>query len=202
MIADEHGERSPSGMMRSFALHVIALSICIFANNFEHSSCTSTEDETPALEDLQQMLSTEEKIWLTMATYDTKPRNCIYWEKNGLNSTDYDFYYGSKVTGSDSNRGVSTGKTHKLAKIGYLDEVPYPVMIIRGHEEEEEQAKVYLLPYWLESEKCFILLNQDGECEQYTWESMISKRHECNKVFFDTCGPWNYPVFKPSCLDS
>ncbi|KAL3195155.1 hypothetical protein MRX96_045733 [Rhipicephalus microplus] len=138
-----------------------------------------------------------------MRTYEDPWRDCVYWVNNGLNSTDYDFFYWErrKPRAGRSSRGV-IGKTHKLAKIGYLDEVPYPVMIIRGHEEEEEQAKVYLLPYWLESEKCFILLNQDGECEQYTWESMISKRHECNKVFFDTCGPWNYPVFKPSCLDS
>ncbi|XP_037287944.2 uncharacterized protein LOC119180910 isoform X2 [Rhipicephalus microplus] len=190
-------------MMKFFTLHLIAFCICSFTA-VERSSCTSTEeeDEVPTLADLMKMVSTREKIWMTMRTYDNPRRDCIYWLNNGLNDTDYDFFYWERRLPRPSrwNSGVA-GKTHKHAKIGYLDEVPFPAMVIRAHYEKEEHARVYLLLYWLESEKCFILLHPDGECEQYTWESMTSGRHECNKVFYDTCGAWHYPVFKPSCLD-
>ncbi|KAL3254840.1 hypothetical protein MRX96_046728 [Rhipicephalus microplus] len=95
-----------------------------------------------------------------MRTYDNPRRDCIYWLNNGLNTTDYDFFYWERRRPRPSswNNGVA-GKIHKHAKIGYLDEVPYPAMVIRAHYEKEEHARVYLLLYWSESEKCFILLH-------------------------------------------
>ncbi|XP_075730936.1 uncharacterized protein LOC142774480 [Rhipicephalus microplus] len=188
-------------MMGLLTLHVIVLSICSFSNNVERSSCSSMGLKTPTLEDLTKVMSTREKIWLTMRTYEDPWRDCVYWVNNGLNSTDYDFFYWErrKPRAGRSSRGV-IAKTHKHAKLESSEGAP--ALNIRAHWEKAKEAKTYLLLYWSASEKCFILKRHpEGGCEQFTWNSMVSKRNECDKVLQDTCGTRKHLVFKPSCID-
>uniref|UniRef100_A0A224YHV5 Lipocalin n=1 Tax=Rhipicephalus zambeziensis TaxID=60191 RepID=A0A224YHV5_9ACAR len=155
----------------------------------------------PRLQSLRDMLSTREKIWLTMRTYDVPYRDCIYWLNNGMTKNEYDFYYWQRrrPKASEWHQGGSKLKVHRYAKLGYKGR--WPAMIVRDYSKTEKEARTDRLIFWSESEKCFILELPDGNCEQHTWQSNIWKTHECDNVFFALCGAWNYPVFRKSCID-
>ncbi|XP_075730937.1 uncharacterized protein LOC142774481 [Rhipicephalus microplus] len=183
-----------------FTLHFIAFSICSFANNFERSSAASMEPKKPTMDDVKEMLSTREKIWMTLRTYHNPRRDCIHWVNNGLNSTDYDFFYWERKLPRPGqwSRGA-LGKLHKHAKIEYSDKGP--VMKTRAHWEKVHEAEKYLLLFWSASEKCFILKrDQENSCEQFTWDSRLSKpTSQCDKMFRENCGAVMPKVSTRSC---
>uniref|UniRef100_A0A6G5A337 Putative lipocalin n=1 Tax=Rhipicephalus microplus TaxID=6941 RepID=A0A6G5A337_RHIMP len=74
--------------MASFKMHLaltIVFGICGYAIKYPPNWKASR------LRDFQEMLNTEEKIWLTMTTKDMRRLDCDYWTKISLNDTDYDF---------------------------------------------------------------------------------------------------------------
>ncbi|XP_075731994.1 uncharacterized protein LOC142774795 isoform X2 [Rhipicephalus microplus] len=161
--------------MASFKMH---LALTIVFGSSSYAIKYPPNWKASKLRDFQEMLNTDEKIWLTMTTKDMRRLDCDYWTKISLNDTDYDFnhWYRKQPKGREwTKQGPQKKSEHLHATLRYCGR--RPAMFIRHYEEKE------------------------GDCEQRTWNSKIGQNYECDKVFWALCGAWTYPVFKKSCID-
>uniref|UniRef100_A0A023GA49 Putative lipocalin-2 1 n=1 Tax=Amblyomma triste TaxID=251400 RepID=A0A023GA49_AMBTT len=163
--------------------------------------CATVLCTKPSLQDLQEALSTNDKIWIGLRNFYSAAGTdvlCVYDKVTTRSGTSYTLEHGYRKE-EKTFTGTLTATAMKEG-----DEAVLNVKI-----PEEGQDNKHVLKYWNSEQKnCFILelhnkTSNFKQCQLHIWDNALTdynpQRFPCEDKYDEYCGTTKHAVYSSTC---